>query len=83
MQPFAEKYEALIAEMLKNDRQVVVIGFLPRKTVDLNPFNDRLKTLCEAYEVGYIDNFKSFRLASGKIPDSYYQSDKVHLNNFG
>ena len=80
---FAKKYEALITEMLKNDRQVIVIGLLPRKTVDLNPFNDRLKTLCEAYEVEYIDNFKSFLLASGKIPDSYYQSDKVHLNNFG
>ena len=80
---FAKKYEALITEMLKNDQQVFVIGLLPRKTVDLNPFNDRLKTLCESYEVEYIDNFKSFLLASSKIPDSYYQSDKVHLNNFG
>ena len=80
---FAKKYKALITEMLKKDRRVIVIGFLPGKTVDLNPFNDRLKTLCEAYEVEYIENFKSFLLASGEIPDSYYQSNKVHLNNFG
>ena len=63
---FAKKYEALITEMLKKDRRVIVIGLLPRKTVDLNPFNDRLKTLCEAYEVEYIENFKSFLLASGE-----------------
>ena len=79
---FAKKYEALITEMLKKDRRVIVIGLLPRKTVDLNPFNDRLKTICEAYEVEYIENFKSFLLASGEIPASYYQSVKVHLNNF-
>ena len=71
--------------MLKNDRRLIVKSFLPRKTVDLNPFNNKLKTLCEAYEVHveYIENFKSFLLASGEIPDSYYQSDKVHLHNFG
>ena len=83
LETFAKKYEALITEMLKNDRRVIVIGLLPRKTVVLNPFNDRLKTLCEAYEVEYIENFKSSLLASCEIPDSYYQSDKVHLNNFG
>ena len=83
LETFAQKYEALLTDMMTHDRQVIVVGLLPRKTVDLNPFNDRLRTLCETYEVQYIDNFKSFLLASGVIPYSYYQSDKVHLNNFG
>ena len=83
LETFAKKYKALITEMLKYDRRVNVIGLLHRKTVDLYPFNDRLKTLCVAFEVEYIENFKSFLLASGEIPDSYYQSDNVNLNNFG
>ena len=82
LETFAQKYEALLTDMMTHDRRVIVVGLLPRKTVDLNPYNDRLRTLCETYEVEYIDNFKSFLLASGEIPDSYYQSDKVHLNNF-
>ena len=69
--------------MMTNDRRVIVSGWLPRKTVDLSPYNDRLKLLCDAYEREYIDNFKNFLLASGEIPASYFRSDKVHLNNFG
>ena len=83
IETFAEKYETLITDLMTHDRRVIVVGLLPRTTVDLNPFNDRLKTLCEAYGVEFIDNYKSFLLASGEIPDSYFQSDKVHLNNFG
>lgn len=77
LETFAQKYEALLTDMITHDRQVIVVGLLPRKTVDLNQNNDRLRTLCETYEIEYKDNFKSFFLASGEKNDSYYQSDKV------
>ena len=34
LETFAKKYEALITEILKNDRRGIVIGLLPRKTVE-------------------------------------------------
>ena len=83
IETFAQKYESLLTDLITDDRRVIVVGLLPRKTVNLGPFNDRLKTLCESYEIEYVDNFTSFLLASGEIPDSYFQKDKVHLNNFG
>ena len=83
LETFAEKYEALIADLMTNERRIIVSGLSPRKTVDLSIYNDRLKSLCDAYEVEFVDNFRSFLLASGEIPDSYFLRDKVHLNNFG
>ena len=68
---------------MTNDRRVIVSGLLPRKSVDMSPYDDRLKSLCETYEVEYVDNFKGFMLASGEIPGSYFLSDKTHLNSFG
>ena len=80
---FAEQYESLLTELLSNDRRAIVSGLLPRKTVDLSPYNDRLKSLCDSYEIDYIDNYGDFLLASGDIPDSYFMRDKIHLNSYG
>ena len=68
---------------MTNDRRVIVSGLLPRKSVDMSPYDDRLKSLCETYEVEYVDNFNGFMFASGEIPSSYFLSDKTHLNSFG
>ena len=83
IETFAENFETLITDLMKNDRQVIVSGLLPRKGVDISPYNDRLKLLCEAYEMEYVDNYKGFLMASGEIPGSYFQRDKTHLNSFG
>ena len=83
IETFAEQYESLLTEHMSNNRRVIVSGLLPRKTVDLSPYNDRLKSLCEAYEIDYIDNYGDFLHASGDIPDSYYMRDKIHLNSYG
>ena len=83
IETFAEQYESLLTELLSNDRRVIVSGLLPRKTVDLSPYNDRLKSLCDSYEIDYIDNYGDFLLASGDIPDSYFMRDKIHLNSYG
>ena len=83
IETFAEQYESLLTELLSNDRRVIVSGLLPRKTVDLSQYNDRLKSLCDSYEIDYIDNYGDFLLASGDIPDSYFLRDKIHLNSYG
>ena len=31
----------------------------------------------------FIENYDNFLLASGELPDSYYQQDKLHLNKYG
>ena len=83
IETFAEQYGSLLTELMSNDRRIIVSGLLPRKTVDLSPYNDRLKSLCDAYEIDYIDNYGDFLLASGDIPDSYFMRDKIHLNSYG
>ena len=83
IETFAEQYESLLTELMSNNRRVIVSGLLPRKTVDLSLYNDRLKSLCEAYEIDYIDNYGDFLLAAGDIPDSYFMRDKIHLNSYG
>ena len=49
------------------------------------PYNDKLKSPCDAYEIYYIDNYGNFLLASDNIyvPDSKFMRDKIHLNSFG
>ena len=63
--------------------RVIVAGLLPRETVDLSAFNSRLRQLCDACDVEFVENYQNFLLASGEIPESYYSRDKVHLNNYG
>ena len=66
--------------MLADDRRIVVSGLTPRISVDLEPYNDKLKALCAENNIGYIDNFDGFLLASGEIPETYFDNDKPHLN---
>ena len=34
-------------------------------------------------DVEFIESYDNFLLASGELPDSYYQQDKLHLNKYG
>ena len=83
LETFAEKYELLLNSLLADDHRVVVAGLLPRETVDLSAFNNRLRQLCDACDVEFVENYQNFLLASGEIPESYYSRDKIHLNNYG
>ena len=83
LETFAEKYELLLNSLLADDHRVIVAGLLPRETVDLSAFNNRLRQLCDACDVEFVENYQNFLLASGEIPESYYSRDKVHLNNYG
>ena len=83
LETFAAKYELLINSLLADDHRVVVAGLLPRETVDLSAFNNKLRQLCDACDTEFVENYQNFLLASGELQESYYSRDKIHLNNYG
>ena len=83
LETFSNQYEQLLNTLKENDHRVIVSGLLPRETVDLRPFNEKLRQVCDTCEVEFIENYDNFLLASGELPDSYYQQDKLHLNKYG
>ena len=83
LETFTEKYESLLNALSADDRRVIVAGLLPRETVDLSAYNNKLRELCDACDTEFVENYDNFLLASGELPESYYLKDKVHLNNYG
>ena len=55
-------------------------GLLPRKSVDLKPYNDSLNETCVKNEIEFIGNYDCFLLASGEMTSSFFHHDKLHLN---
>ena len=80
---FVDNYTTLLSQLNSNDRTIIVSGLLPRGSVDLEPYNDRLRTLCLENDIDFVDHFDGFLLASGELPASYYMKDKTHLNATG
>ena len=58
-------------------------GLLPRVGVDLELYNECLKTLFQTHDVEFVDHYNGFLLASGDVTDSYYYKSKLHTNAFG
>ena len=77
---FCDDYISLLESLIDEDRRIIVSGLLPRKGIDLEPYNEKLKSLCEENNIDFVDNFDSFFLASGELPTTYYRYDKIHLN---
>ena len=80
---FCDNYIELLESLASDDRRLIVSGLLPRKSVDLEPYNDTLRSLCAENDTEFVDNYQNFLLASGEIPASYFWKDKVHLNQHG
>ena len=80
---FSDNYIALLESLASDDRRLIVSGILPRTTVNLEPYTEQLRLLCAENDIEFIDNYDSFRLASGEIPSSYFWKDKIHLNEHG
>lgn len=80
---FSKSYVSLLNSISAENRRIIVSGLLPRKSVDLKPYNDRLKTICDENDIEFIDNYDSFLLASGEMPSTFFNHDKLHLNNQG
>ena len=83
IESFREHYESLIDTVNDGNRRIIVSGLLPRGSVDLEPYNETLKSMCADNIVELVDNYDSFLLATGELVDSYYSKDKVHINMTG
>ena len=77
---FSDNYVSFLSSLSAKNRRIAVSGLLPRESVDLKPYNDTLKTICDENDLEFIDNHDNFLLASGEMPASYFQKDKLHLN---
>ena len=80
---FSKSYVSLLNSISAENRRIIVSGVLPRKSVDLKPYNDILKTICNQNDIEFIDNYDSFLLASGEMPSTFFDHDKLNLNNQG
>ena len=80
---FTDNYSSMLDELSTDDRRIIVSGLLPRGSVDLEPYNTRLKTLCTEKDIDYIDHYNRFLRALGDIADSYFHRDRVHPNSSG
>ena len=83
IETFTESFSSLLDNMASENRRLIVSGLLPRESVNLDPYNKSLKTLCATKDVEFIDHYNGFLLASGDMADSYFHKDKLHLNSFG
>ena len=80
---FEESYSSLLDGLASENRRLIVSGLLTRESVNLDPYNECLKALCEAKDIEFIDHYNGFLLASGDMAESYFYKDKVHANSFG
>ena len=63
---------SLLNNLDAENRPIIVRGFLPRESVDLKPYNQTIQDICSENDIEFIDNYESFLLASGEMPDSYF-----------
>ena len=61
---FSDSYVELLNSSEADNRRIIVYGLLPRQSVDLKPYNEILKAICEENDSQYIDHYNSFLLAS-------------------
>ena len=45
--------------------------------------NEVLRLLCDDNEVEFVENYKSFLVATGELPLAFFHKDKLHINNAG
>ena len=69
---FTKNYVSLLNKLASENRRIIVSGLLPRESVDLKPYNQILKDICNENDIEFIDNFYSFLLASWEMPGSYF-----------
>ena len=80
---FCDSYISLLDSLVADDRRIIVSGLLPRRGVDLESFNNKLKAVCAENDIEYVDHYDSFILASGEMAEMYFFKDRIHLNRSG
>ena len=76
---FSDNYISLLNSLSADNRRIIASGLLPRESVDLKPYNDTLKTICDENDLEFIGIYDHFLLAFGEMPASYFQKDKLQL----
>ena len=79
---FTDSYTSLINDLTSENRHIIVSCLLPRASANLDPYNGRLRTLCEDQNIDFVDSYNSFLLVSGDLADSYFHRDGVNPNSF-
>ena len=77
---FQEKYEHLLNTVCDGTRRVIVSGLLPREAVNLQSYNETLKSLCADNAVEFVENYSRFLFASSEMTDALFHKDKVHIS---
>ena len=80
---FREKYSSLLNSLNFENCKLFVSGILPRRGINVKPFNTILSDLCRLMKTEYVDNHDSFVMASGEIPFDFFFPDKVNLKFSG
>ena len=80
---FTDSYTSFINDLTSENRHIIVSGLLSRANANLDPYNERLRTLYEDLNIDFVDSYNSFLLASGDLADSVFNRDGVHPNSFG
>ena len=66
---FKKNYVTLLNSISEDNHCIIVSGLLPRISVDLKPYSDRLIEILVENDTEFIDNYDCFLLASGEMPD--------------
>ena len=80
LETVCDDFISLLESLVDKDRCLLVSGLLPRLNIDLKPYNEKLKSLCDETNIEFTNNFESFLFASDEIPVAYFARDKIHLN---
>ena len=80
---FRDNFESLLGTVNDGNRRVIVSEPTPRDDANLEPYNEVLRSVCDDNEVEFVENYKSFLLATGELPLAFFHKDKLHINIAG
>ena len=76
---FGAKYKSLVESLVDKNCSVFISSLIPRGGINMKPYNEVLKNMCESLTIIFIANHDSFIMASGELPFEFYHADKVNL----
>ena len=82
---FKHAYDELIQYVKDSNEQckIIICNTCPRGDTSTSEVNDIIRTLAEHHHVCLIDQDRAFYNRHGKIIESYYDSDCIHLSSSG
>ena len=69
---FCDDYISLLESLVEDDRRIIISGLLPRRGMDLEPYDVQLKLVCDEILIDFVNHFDSF-LESGKLSQTFYR----------